>query len=153
MGDPNAMTPNLDRLAADGVTFTRAVSNCPWCTPTTLGLCGLPQPDWMRGFDYSGARRHGGTSLERAPESAFLQYCLHDSPFLEWVWRGVITADGWKYVALEGQPFAMFDLNRDPYELENLAFRRAFLAQRRRLRGLLARWIADTGDRFTLAQT
>ena len=33
MGDPNAVTPNLDRLAADGVTFTRAVSNCPWCTP------------------------------------------------------------------------------------------------------------------------
>lgn len=121
--------------------------------PTTLGLCGLPQPDWMRGFDYSGARRHGGTSLERAPESAFLQYCLHDSPFLDWVWRGVITADGWKYVALEGQPFGMFDLNRDPYEMENLAFRGVFPAQRRRLQGLLARWIADTGDRFTLPQT
>ena len=63
---------------------------------------------------------------------------------------GVITADGWKYVALEGQPFAMFDLNRDPYELENLAFRRVFPAQRQRLQGLLARWIADTGDRFPL---
>ena len=47
----------------------------------------------------------------------------------------------------------MFDLNRDPYELENLAFRRVFLARRRRLQGLLARWIADTGDRFTLPQT
>ena len=121
--------------------------------PTTLGLCGLAQPDWMQGFDYSGARRHGGTSLERAPESAFLQYCLHDSPFLDWVWRGVITADGWKYVALEGQPFGMFDLNRDPYEMENLAFRRVFLAERKRLQGLLARWIADTGDRFTLPKS
>ena len=118
--------------------------------PTTLGLCGLEQPEWMQGFDYSGARRHGGASLERAPESAFLQYCLHDSPFLDWVWRGVITADGWKYVAMEGQPFGMFDLNRDPYELENLAFRRVFLAERKRLHELLARWIADTGDRFTL---
>ena len=118
--------------------------------PTTLGLCGLEQPEWMQGFDYSGARRHGGTSLERAPESAFLQHCLHDSPFLDWVWRGVITADGWKYVALEGQPFGMFDLNRDPYEMENLAMRKVALAERKRLHGLLARWIADTGDRFTL---
>ena len=62
----------------------------------------------------------------------------------------MITADGWKYVAMEGQPFGMFDLNRDPYELENLAFRRVFLAERKRLHELLARWIADTGDRFTL---
>ena len=44
----------------------------------------------------------------------------------------------------------MFDLNRDPYELENLAFRRVFLAERKRLHELLARRIADTGDRFTL---
>jgi hypothetical protein len=47
----------------------------------------------------------------------------------------------------------MFDLNRDPYELENLAFRRVFLAERQRLQRLLARWIADTGDRFTLPKT
>ena len=107
----------------------------------------------MRGFDDSGARRQGGRWLERAPESGFLQYCLHDSPFLDWVWRGVITAHGWKYVAMVRHPFAMFDLSRDPYELENLAFRHVFLAERRRLQGLLARWIADTRDRFTLPQT
>ena len=46
----------------------------------------------------------------------------------------------------------MFDLNRDPYELENLAFRHVFLAERRRLQDLLARWITDTGDRFALPQ-
>ncbi len=34
-GDPNlkGMTPNLDRLAAEGVNFTHAVSTCPVCTP------------------------------------------------------------------------------------------------------------------------
>jgi arylsulfatase A-like enzyme len=32
-GDPNACTPNLDRMAARGVRFTQAVSGCPWCTP------------------------------------------------------------------------------------------------------------------------
>ncbi|MDP6116961.1 MAG: sulfatase [Planctomycetota bacterium] len=33
MGDPNARTPNIDRMADEGVTFTDAVAGCPWCTP------------------------------------------------------------------------------------------------------------------------
>jgi len=33
MGDPNAHTPNLDRLAAEGLAFTRAVSGFPLCCP------------------------------------------------------------------------------------------------------------------------
>lgn len=32
-GDPNVATPNLDRLAAEGVDFVNAVSPCPVCTP------------------------------------------------------------------------------------------------------------------------
>ena len=30
-------------------------------------------------------------------------------------------ADGWKYAALEGQPWLLYNLNEDPYELANLA--------------------------------
>ena len=33
MGDANVHTPNIDALAADGVTFSRAVSGCPLCCP------------------------------------------------------------------------------------------------------------------------
>jgi arylsulfatase A-like enzyme len=32
-GDPNVNTPNIDALAADGVTFTNAVAGCPLCCP------------------------------------------------------------------------------------------------------------------------
>ena len=32
-GDPNARTPNLDRAAVDGVTFTNAISGFPLCCP------------------------------------------------------------------------------------------------------------------------
>ena len=32
-GDPNLSTPNLDRLAAEGVNFSRAVSGFPLCCP------------------------------------------------------------------------------------------------------------------------
>ena len=122
--------------------------------PTTLGLCGVEQPDWMKGFDYSATRLISKPTPKRTPESAFLQHCFRklSGDNIDRVWRGVITADGWKYVCLEGQPFGMFDLNRDPYELENLAFRRRYLAERKRLQGMLAAWISDTGDQFTLPE-
>jgi arylsulfatase A-like enzyme len=37
-GDPNVRTPNLDRLAAESVRFTNAVSCCPVCTPYRAAL-------------------------------------------------------------------------------------------------------------------
>ena len=50
-GDPNVSTPNLDRLAAEGVRCTTAVSQYPVCTPFRAGLmtsrhataCGVPR--------------------------------------------------------------------------------------------------------------
>ena len=32
-GDPNVHTPNIDRLAAEGLTLTAAVGGCPLCSP------------------------------------------------------------------------------------------------------------------------
>ncbi|HON90029.1 MAG TPA: sulfatase [Sedimentisphaerales bacterium] len=37
-GDPNARTPNLDRLAGRSVNFTNAVSCCPVCSPYRASL-------------------------------------------------------------------------------------------------------------------
>ena len=33
LGNANLRTPNIDGLAAEGVTFSNAVAGCPWCTP------------------------------------------------------------------------------------------------------------------------
>ena len=43
-GDPNVRTPNLDRFAGRAVRFTRAVANCPVCSPwrATLVTWTLP---------------------------------------------------------------------------------------------------------------
>jgi arylsulfatase A-like enzyme len=38
MGNAQVMTPHLDRLAEQGVTFTHAVSTCPVCTPYRAAL-------------------------------------------------------------------------------------------------------------------
>jgi uncharacterized sulfatase len=37
-GHPELRTPNIDRLAESGVTFTRAYTTCPLCTPARAGL-------------------------------------------------------------------------------------------------------------------
>ncbi|NLF22400.1 MAG: sulfatase-like hydrolase/transferase [Lentisphaerae bacterium] len=37
-GDPNARTPNIDRLAGDSINCTGAVSGCPVCTPYRASL-------------------------------------------------------------------------------------------------------------------
>lgn len=46
-GDVNVRTPALDELAKAGVSFTRAYSNCPVCTPS-------------RGTIFSGRHAHAG---------------------------------------------------------------------------------------------
>ena len=37
-GDPDAITPNLDRFAAQGARFSRTFTHCPVCAPTRSGL-------------------------------------------------------------------------------------------------------------------
>jgi uncharacterized sulfatase len=37
-GDPNAVTPNIDRLAREGVRFTRCFTHAPVCAPSRSGL-------------------------------------------------------------------------------------------------------------------
>jgi arylsulfatase A-like enzyme len=119
--------------------------------PTTLGLCGIDKPDWMRGHDYSG-HRLPGRPQSSAPDSAFLQCVIPTGhgDSVDRPWRGVVTLDGWKYIALERQPWLMFNLNEDPYELANLAHNTRYRTERRRLQERLAAWIDETGDRFEL---
>jgi arylsulfatase A-like enzyme len=121
--------------------------------PTTLGLCGIDAPREMPGTDYSGYRIPG-RPIQNEPDSAFMQLVkptMHadstDRP-----WRGIVTRDRWKYVVLEGQPWLLFNLNEDPYELVNLAHNSRYHAERRRLQEHLRDWIARTGDHFRLPE-
>ncbi|MEM6822254.1 MAG: sulfatase [Verrucomicrobiota bacterium] len=47
MGDPNVKTPAMDQMAREGLSFERACSNCPICTPA-------------RGTIFSGRHAHAG---------------------------------------------------------------------------------------------
>ena len=63
-----------------------------------------------------------------------------------------MTRDGWKYVVLEHQPWLMFNLAEDPYELANLAHNTAFRAERKRLQDRLEAWIDETSDVFAMPE-
>lgn len=121
--------------------------------PTTLGLCGIDPPDWMEGTDYSG-RRVRGRSTADEPDSAYLQCVIPTGHghSVDRAWRGIVTRDGWKYVAIEGQPWLMFNLNEDPYEQANLAHNTIYRHKRRQLQDRVAQWIRDTGDEFELPE-
>ncbi len=121
--------------------------------PTSLGLCGITPPSWMAGTDYSSHRQPRRPAVSE-PDSAYLQLIepTGHRNSVDRPWRGVLTRDGWKYICLEGQPWLLFNLREDPYELANHAHNPVFSAQRKRLHDRLAAWVNDTGDRFTLPQ-
>ena len=119
--------------------------------PTTLGLCGISVPNWMEGTDYSGYRLCDKT-VANDPDSAYLQCVIptrHEDS-VDRPWRGVVTRDGWTYVAFEELPWLLYNLNEDPFEQANLALNPRFAVKRRRLQERLRAWISDTGDQFTL---
>ena len=68
-GDPNLRTPNMDRLAEEGVSFARAYCNCPVCTPS-------------RGTIFSGRHAHAG------PVAGFFDVYKPASPSTATVLRG-----------------------------------------------------------------
>lgn len=137
--------------------WTPALVNHVDLAPTTLGLADIEAPDWMTGTDYSGYYLPHRPRPADEPDSAYIQLvdpgwtnryaCDRERP-----WRGVVTRDGWKYAVLEGQPWLMFDLKEDPFELANLALDGRFSKQRRELQNLLERWIDQTGDTFDLPE-
>ena len=119
--------------------------------PTSLGLCGIPVPQWMEGTDYSALRLLDKEKAEY-PASAYLQSVVptHHDDSVNKPWRGIVTTSGYKYVCFENTDWLLFDLNEDPYELVNLAHNDKYLPLRRQLQEELRRWVERTNDDFPL---
>ncbi|MEX2681999.1 MAG: sulfatase [Candidatus Sigynarchaeota archaeon] len=119
--------------------------------PTTLGLCGIPVPKAMEGTDFS-SHVLGKRPAPKEPDSAYLQSVIptgHED-CVDKPWRGILTRDGWKYVCFEGVEWLMFNLNDDPFELQNLAHHFKHEKEKKRLNAMLKAWIDRTGDTFPL---
>lgn len=148
---PFVISGEIPRYQGRKVGRLPAVLNHVDIAPTTLGLCGIRKPSWMEGADLSH-HRLAKEAAQGEPDSAFLQ-CVVPTGHGDSInrpYRGVVTKDGWKYVAFEGAPWLMFNLNEDPFEQANLAFNNRYRAERKRLSERVRQWIADTGDTFTI---
>ncbi len=126
--------------------------------PTSLGLAGIDVPDWMMGYDYSAYRTPGEpkSSLPAAdePDSAYLQHCVRKMHpgCMDRTWRGIVTADNWKYVVSDGFPFMMYNLNEDPYEQANLALDAGYAKRRKQLQDRLIQWTEEVNDPYPMPE-
>ncbi len=123
--------------------------------PTSLGLCGIDAPDSLPGFDYSGYLwQKQELPLAEEPDSVYIQHTqrkrLDDG--IDRPWRGVVTKDNWKYVCIPNAPLGMYNLNEDPYEMNNLAFNHRFISKRKELHARLQQWIDELDDDFPLPE-
>ena len=111
--------------------------------PTLLALCGLKVPADMQGSDLSGVVL-GKT--DRGPDSAFLQIF---GPFAgdgtAHAWRGVRTQHH-LYARTKTGPWLLYDLDKDPDELKNLADDPGSAAVRKELEARLEKWMEHMGD-------
>ncbi len=138
---------------------TDAVINHVDIAPTSLGLCGIPIPEYMVGHDYSAHCIKSGDpefkglpKTGEEPDSAFLQQIprKHHAHSVNRAWRGVIMRDGWKYVCTPGNDWLLFNTADDPYEQANYVYDGVYQKQKERLHERLARWIDETGDEFDM---
>ena len=131
------------------------VANHVDIAPTSLGLCGIGKPEWMRGTDLSGYRVRKKDQPLPEPDSVYLQNVVaNPSPdCINTPYRGLLTKDGWKYTCFENQSWMLFNLNDDPYEEANLAQNNEFKAERKRCIERLSQWVADTGDKFNIPKS
>ena len=110
--------------------------------PTLLGLCGIRKPRGMQGTDLS-IDPDGHTA---APESAFLQIF---GPFhgdgTPGGWRGVRTAR-YMYATFETQPWVLYDLENDPWQMNNLVAEPSSKRLKEEMHVRVERWMAQTGD-------
>jgi len=114
--------------------------------PTLLALCGVKPPASMLGSDLAPLALGQST---RTPDSAFFQIF---GPFqgdgTEDGWRGVRTASH-MYARFREKPWVLYDLRRDPYQMNNLAGDRAVRAVQSDMETRLANWMEQTGDSWS----
>jgi arylsulfatase A-like enzyme len=118
--------------------------------PTLLSLCALPIPAEMQGTDLSQVAAGKG---EEAPASVFFQiFGPYHGDGTERAWRGVRT-ERFMYARWESGPWLLYDLRKDPNELQNLVTGAAYSTELQELDKKLLDWMSRVGDSWSLDWT
>ena len=124
----------------------------PVCTediyPTTLSLAGLPIPGTKPGLDL---RPYVAGEMQGLPRTGvYLELVEEHRPqvrFYYQAWRGIRT-DRFKYTTLDGEPWHLFDLTNDPYEMHNLVDDPPHSQVRQELDRALRRMVKESQDSY-----
>lgn len=120
--------------------------------PTLCGLAGIPVPAGFQGEDFSPALLGAGPAPE--PQSQFLMHIQktnasggekHPAP----LFRGVRTKR-FVYAVGPDNYHCFFDLEKDPYQMKNLADSPETVEEQGRLRAILAEWLKKADDPYVL---
>jgi arylsulfatase A-like enzyme len=110
--------------------------------PTLLGMAGIAAPRQMQGENTAGAILEG----KAGPDSAFFQifgpYSGDGTPD---GWRGIRTRR-YMYARFKDRPWVLYDLDRDPHQLLNLAGERSARSVLTEMERRLSAWMRRTGD-------
>ncbi len=112
--------------------------------PTLLGLCGIPRPRGLDGFDYS---QHLRNLEHRGPSYARLMSYTSTEANEFGPWRGLRNAEH-KYATFHDRPWLLYDLQNDPYESNNLVDDPKYHNLIRLMHGTIKQHMEDTGDRW-----
>ncbi len=116
--------------------------------PTLTGLAGVKNPEGLDGDDFSAFLT--GQSSKPPRDYVYLQ--MHYS-YVPWPgWRGLHTGD-YLYARTEKEPWLLFDLGTDPYQLNNLAQQPSARSLLRKLDAQLSRVMKSTGDSWEARAT
>lgn len=135
------------------------VVDVPVCTedlfPTLLGLAGLTPKHDLPGLDLAPLMH--GTVEHLARDGVYLEFVFDINPKSKWgleTWRG-FRSRRYKYTVLGGaeggRPWQFFDLQKDPYEMNNLIEVPHAMPEISRHHGLLRDSLIATGDHYVLA--
>jgi len=118
--------------------------------PTLLSLCQIAVPGHLQGTDLSdvvlGKRESG-------PDSAYFQiFGPYHGDGTPRAWRGVTTGR-YMYARGESEPWVLYNLEKDPYELKNLATDPSASIIRKEMEERVAGWMKRVGDSWSLDWT
>jgi arylsulfatase A-like enzyme len=113
--------------------------------PTLLGLCDVNIPDKVQGIDQSNVFQ--GKSTEKR-DSAFL-FNTHNGGGPGCDWRGIRTKD-WVYAYHMEDDWILYDLNKDPFQLNNLVGQSKYKPTRDKLRNRLESMRKELGETLPL---
>ncbi|WP_025143827.1 sulfatase [Pedobacter jeongneungensis] len=131
-----------------GRTDDMLVCNGTDMIPTICGLAGIQKPRYLKGIDISKKLAEPNKNLR---DTLVIETDFADNEDLLGInGRAVITKD-FKYIVYNKgeQKEQLFDLTKDPGEMNNLAVNAAYKKKLITMRAYLKQWCKTNGDQFT----